>query len=99
VQRTGDSAKPSHRFDKFVRNKFGQPQAGPAARKRGGVRPMDGPHNPTRDGEAHRTSKPTHKRPASRAFVCMANRDSPGTSAALAAQPQSTVIPAQAGIQ
>jgi hypothetical protein len=34
------------RFDKFVRNKFGQPQAGPAARKRGGVRLMDEPNNP-----------------------------------------------------
>ena len=32
-------------------------------------------------------------------FVYVANRDSPGASAALAAQPQSTVIPAQAGIQ
>src|SRR5579859_1300017 len=34
-------------FDKFVRNKFGQPKAGPVARKRAGVGCMDAPNNPT----------------------------------------------------
>jgi hypothetical protein len=34
-------------FDHFVWNKMGQPQAGPVARKRGGVGSKDGPDNPT----------------------------------------------------
>jgi len=42
-------------FDKIVWNNFGQPQAGPGARQRAGVWPMDGPNNPSRTSRHRRT--------------------------------------------
>ena len=54
-------------FDEFARNKFGQPQAGPAARQRGGVRPMDGPNNPA---QTSRSLDIPHRSPTATVKVC-----------------------------